>query len=103
MVEEVSAQREVSGLNRVGRVAMKFTRKISEMGGRWPVGAYIDKKNSIFWVKIPIFFRVFFGFNFAECRHSAKALSSARQKTLGKDAFAECSLPSANWALPSAH
>ena len=100
MVEEVRAQREVSGSNRICRVAMKFTRKISEMGGCWPVGASIDKKNSIFWVKIPIFFGFFFGSNFAECRHSAKALPSARQKTLGKDAFAdglfiECSLPSA--------
>jgi len=48
------------------------------------------KKNSHF----SPFFRVIFGSNFAEC------LSSARQKTLGKDAFAdpffaECPLPSA--------
>ena len=67
---------------------------------RWPVGASIDKKNSIFLGKNSHFFWVFFDFNFAECRHSAKALPSARQKTLGKDAFAdglfaECSLPSA--------
>ena len=48
MVEEVRAQREVSGLNRVGRVAMKFVRKMSEMGGHWLVGASIDKKNSFF-------------------------------------------------------
>ena len=46
------------------------------------------------------FFRVFFGFNFAECRHSAKALPSARQKTLGKDAFADAFF--AEWSLPSA-
>ena len=60
----------------------------------------IKKKFPFFWVKIPIFFGFFFGSNFAECRHSAKALPSARQKTLGKDVFAdsffaECSLPSA--------
>ena len=99
MVEEVRAQREVSGSNRVGHVAMKFTRKMSEMGGRWPVGASIGKKKIFFWVKIPIF-SSFFGFNFAECRHSTKTLPNARQKTLGKDAFADglfvkCSLPSA--------
>ena len=77
MVEEVRAQWEVSGSNRVGRVAMKFTRKMSEMGGRWPVGASIDKKNFIFFLgKNPIF-SGFFGFNFAECR------------ALGKG-FAEC-------------
>ena len=62
-------------------------------------GASIDKKNSFFWVKIPIFW-VFFGFNFAECRHSAKALPSARQKTLGKDVFADTFF--AEWSLPSA-
>ena len=67
MIEEVRAQREVLGSNRVGRVAMKFTRKMSEMGGRWPVRASIDKKNSIFFGKNSHFFRVFFGFNFAEC------------------------------------
>ena len=60
----------------------------------------IKKNFHFFWVKIPIFFGFFFGSNFAECRHSAKALPSARQKTLGKDVFAdsffaECSLPSA--------
>ena len=60
----------------------------------------IKKNLYFFWVKILIFFGFFFGSNFAECRHSAKALPSARQKTLGKDVFAdsffaECSLPSA--------
>ena len=60
MVEEVRAQREVSGSNRVGRVAMKFTRKMSEMGGRWPVRASIVKFFfSFFCVKIPIFFWFF--------------------------------------------
>ena len=49
---------------------------------------------------------LFFGF-FRFQLHSVKALPSVRQKTLGKDAFAdpffaEWSLPSANWALPSA-
>ena len=58
------------------------------------------KKNYIFLGKNSHFFGFFFGSNFAECRHSAKALPSARQKTLGKDVFAdsffaECSLPSA--------
>ena len=100
MVEEVCVQREVLGSNPVGRVAVKFTRKKPEMDERWPVGASIDKKNFIFLGKNSHFFRVFFGFNFAKCRHSVKALPSARQKTLGKDAFAdglfaECSLPSA--------
>ena len=110
MVKEVRAQREVSGSNRVGRVAMKFTRKMSEMGGRWPVGASIEKKKfHFFGVKIPIFSGFFrfqlcrvsaLGKDFAECRHSAKTLPSARQKALGKDAFADglfakCSLPSA--------
>ena len=56
MVEEVRAQREVSGSNRVdrvamsvGRVAMKFTRKMSEIGGCWPMGASIDKKKFYFF------------------------------------------------------
>jgi len=53
----------------------------------------------------------FFGFfsvpTLPSVGHSAKALPSARQKTLDKDAFAdgffvELSLPSTNWALPSA-
>jgi len=42
VVDEVCAQREVAGSNPVGRVAAKFTRKMLEMGGRWPVGASID-------------------------------------------------------------
>ena len=75
MVEEVRAQREVLGSNRVGRVAMKFTRKMSEMGGRWPVGPPLIKKNSFFWVKIPFFLGFF---RFQLCRVSAKALPSAR-------------------------
>ena len=78
MVEEVRAQREVSGSNRVGRVAMKFTQKMSEMGGRWPVGASIDKKKSFFWVKIPIFFGFFSVSTLPSVGHSAKALPSAR-------------------------
>ena len=86
MIEEVRAQREVSGSNR-GRVAMKFTRKMSEMGGRWPVGASIDKKKfHFFWVKIPIF-SGFFGFNFAECRALGKGFAECR--ALGEP-FAEC-------------
>ena len=79
MVEEVRAKREVSGSNRVGRIAMKFTRKMSEMGGRWPVGASIDKKNSnFFWVKIPIYFGFFSVSTLPSVGHSAKALPSAR-------------------------
>ena len=76
MVEEVRAQREVSSSNRVGRVAMKFTRKMSEMGGRWPMGASID--SIFFWVKIPIFFGFFSVSTLPSVGHSAKALPSAR-------------------------
>ena len=75
MVEEVRAQWEVSGSNRVGHVAMKFTRKMSEMGGRWPVQASIDKKKfHVFWVKIPIFsgFFRFQLYRVPDKRHSAK-------------------------------
>ena len=39
VVEEVRAQGEVAGSNTVGRVDVNFTRKMSEMGGRWQVGA----------------------------------------------------------------
>ena len=80
---------------------------MSEMGGRWPVGASIDKKKSIFLGKNSHFFGFFFVSTLPSVGHSAKALPSARQKTLGKATFvdpffAEWSLPSANWSLPSA-
>ena len=42
VVEEVRAQGEVVGSNPVGRVVAKFTRKMPEMDGRWPVGASTD-------------------------------------------------------------
>ena len=49
------------------------------MGGRWPVGASIDKKKfHFFWVKISIFF----GLNFAECQALGKGFAECR--TLGK-------------------
>ena len=67
-----------TGSNRVGRVAMKFTRKMSEMGGRWPVGASIDKKNSIFLSKNSHFFGFFSVSTLPSVGHSAKALPSAR-------------------------
>ena len=97
MVDEVRAQREVSGLNRVGRIAMKisiFSCRRWVSAGRW--GPPSIKKIPFFWVKIPIFSGFFL---FQLCRVS-KALPSARQKTLGKDAFADAFF--AERCLPSA-
>ena len=70
-------------------------------------GLHQLKKIPFFWVKIPIFSGFFSVPTLPSVGHSAKALPSARQKTLGKAAFAdpfftEWSLPSANWALSSA-
>ena len=70
------------------------------MGRRWPVGASIDKKNSIFLGKNSHFFRIFFGFNFAECRVLGKGfgecpIKDTRQSWLCRHffwrvPFAEC-------------
>ena len=95
MVEEVRAQREVSGSNRIGRVAIKFTRKMLEMGGRWPVGASIDKKKSIFLGKNSHFFGFFLGFNFAECRALGKV-------GFAVTVFGECCSPSVTLGEPFA-
>jgi hypothetical protein len=56
-----------------------------EAVGRWPPG----KKDffSLFFFFF-CFFLNFFVFIFAECRHSAKSLPSARKIALGKDRFA---------------
>jgi hypothetical protein len=51
-----------------------------ETSGRWPVGASPSKKKFL-----QFFFWFFFVSNFAECR----TLSKARQKSLGKDGFAD--------------
>ena len=41
-LEEVTREGEVAGSNPAGLVAVNFTRKMPEMGGRWPVGASTD-------------------------------------------------------------
>ena len=95
MVEEVRAKREVSCSNRVGRVAMKFTRKMSEMGGCWLVGASIDKKNSIFfWVKIPIFSGFFSDSTLPSVGTRTKDTRQRRlcRRVIYRVFFAECKL-----------
>ena len=58
MIEKVRAQREVAGSNPVGHVVVKFTRKMPEMDGRWPVGPPSIKKFSIFFLFFSGFFSV---------------------------------------------
>ena len=41
-LEEGTREGEVAGLNPAGLVAANFTRKMPEMGRRWPVGASTD-------------------------------------------------------------
>ena len=47
-LEEGTREGEVAESNPAGLIAANFTRKMPEMGGRWPVGASIDKKIPFF-------------------------------------------------------
>ena len=97
MVEQQTREGEVVSSNPAGRVSREFSAKNAptsmKTGGRWLVAA---SREIFFYLKN---FTIIFGFsrifilpsvNLCRVlfRHSAKALPSARQKALGKEAFA---------------
>ena len=99
---------EVVSSNPASHVSREFSAKNAptsmKTGGHWLVAASPEFFFEKFYYYFCVFFRIFILPSVNLCRvlfrHSAKALPSVRQKTLGKEAFAvkgyaDSSLPSA--------